>query len=43
MSYFGWVGHFWGVGGGDCGCTGHYFGRVGVGGKIFWLGGGGLR
>ena len=31
------------VSGGDCGCMGHYFGRVGVGGKIFWLGGGGLR
>ena len=37
-----WVGEIliWVVGG-DWECMGHYFEWVGLGGKIFWMGGGG--
>ena len=48
MSYFGWVGHYFGwvrASGGvwyiilsGWGWMGHYFGWVGVSGKIVWLG-----
>ena len=41
VGYFEWVGWWWHIILGGWGCMTHYFGCVGVGGALFWVGGGG--